>query len=407
MSSHVQNITVPWVPLAEFDWSFARSGPLPWNLTVWSILAVFTALPLWMTFELTVWIFYVFRRYTGLYFWSVLACTWGTTIHAIGFILKFCVPQCNWILATVLAEIGWVGMVTGFSVVLYSRLNLIVGGVHKSRILNLILAMIITDAFLFHVPTIVFQFAVSNKSTHKKFLPYMAPMERVQIMAFSTQEIIISAIYMYNTIKWLKTSFEKRTRNTIALLIWIQVIVILCDVIVITLDYCEYFTLKAVMHSFVYAFKLQLEFVILNDIKAMAQSGSLAVGNSSRTHAGSFGASPDSPSSTVKSPEKSWWSSRLTLLSRKGNDELQTANFGAHDMLTPNRGHHGHMDSITSEKTSQESSYRAQAMTYPNKVDSANGDFITIHPVSVTPSGGRSGGQDLERQYLGRQNREW
>jgi hypothetical protein len=389
MSSHVHNVTVPWVPLAEFDWSFARSGPLPWNLTVWSIIAVFTALPLWMTFELTVWIFYVFRRYTGLYFWSVLACTWGTTIHAIGFVLKFCVPQCNWILATVLAEIGWVGMVTGFSVVLYSRLNIIIGDMRKTRTRNIILAMIITDALLFHVPTIVFQFGVSNKSTHKRFLPYMAPMERVQIMAFSTQEIIISAIYIYHTIKWLKVSFERKTRNTIALLIWIQVIVILCDVIVITLDYCEYFTLKAVMHSFVYAFKLQLEFVVLNDIKAMAQNGRLALASSGKIHTGTYGRSPNSPSSVVNPPEKSWWSSRRTLVSSKGCDEIQAAHSRPYDMLTTSVGRLGHIDSPTSEKISQEFSSTVKATTHTNKTDIENDEFITSHLVTATPSGDR------------------
>jgi len=106
-----------------------------------------------MTVELTVWVFYTFRKWSGLYFWSVLITTWGVTLHAIGFILKFCVPSCNWIFSTVLAEIGWVSMVTGFSVVLYSRLHLVV---HNPRVLQLVLAMIITDAFLFHVPTIVF-----------------------------------------------------------------------------------------------------------------------------------------------------------------------------------------------------------------------------------------------------------
>ena len=273
MSSYVHNVSVPWVPLDDFDWSFARTGPLPYNFTVWSIIAVFTALPIWMTFELTVWVFYIFRRYSGLYFWSVLACTWGTTLHAIGFVLKICVPQCNWILSTILAEMGWVGMVTGFSVVLYSRLNLTVGGLRKNQILRLTLIMVITDAFLFHIPTIVFQFGVSNKPTQAKFLPYMAPMERVQVMAFSIQEVVISGIYIHSTLAYLRTSFQQNSRKTILLLIWIQVTVILCDIIIIVLDYCEYFSLKAVIHSFVYAFKLQLEFVILNDLKAMSQQG--------------------------------------------------------------------------------------------------------------------------------------
>lgn len=268
-----------------------------------------------MTVELTVWIFYTFRRYSGLYFWSVLACTWGTTLHAIGFVLKFCVPECNWIFSTVLAEIGWVGMVTGFSVVLYSRLNLIVGTTLHRRALKLILAMIITDAFLFHVLTVVFQFAVSNKGTHKKFLPYMGPMERVQVMAFSVQEIIISGVYIYSTLAQRHISLHKSMRKTIALLVLIQIVVIMCDVIVIALDYCEYFTLKAVLHSFVYAFKLQLEFVILNDLKAMVEKKDFTYAPRivPDMHIGTDRRREDLEGSAPKTGEESSWSSRLKL----------------------------------------------------------------------------------------------
>jgi len=312
MSHHVQNITVPWVPLDEFDWSFARSGPLPWNQTVWAILAVFTALPIWTTVELTANVFYTFRRYKGLYFYSVLATTWGVTIHAIGFILKFCVPECNWILATVLAEIGWVGMVTGFAVVLYSRMGLLV---RSQKVRRWALAMIIFDAFAFHVPTIVFQFGVSSKSGHAKYLPYMAPMERIQVTGFTVQEIILSVIYIYATLQYLRTSFQRSTRRTITLLAAIQVIVILLDAIVIVLDYCEYFTLKAVLHSFVYAVKLQLEFVILNDVKAMARKGTLVPSNlpTDRFAGESSGAQDSPPSPPAKPLGKKWWPSRPVL----------------------------------------------------------------------------------------------
>jgi hypothetical protein len=238
-----------------------------------SLIAVFTALPLWMTLELTVWIFYTFRRYSGLYFWSVLITTWGVTLHAIGFVLKDCVPQCPWILSTTLAEIGWIGMVTGFSVVLYSRLNLVSFVMQNRFILPLALAMIIIDAVLFHVPTVVFQFGLSNKPTHAKFLPYMNVMERIQILGFSIQEIILSTIYIYGTLKMVQESFNKRARITMVYLILIQVIAILCDALVIGLDYAQYFTLKAVIHSFVYALKLQLEFVILNKFRDVVAKG--------------------------------------------------------------------------------------------------------------------------------------
>ena len=33
--TNYQNITVPYVGLSQFDWSIARTGPLPWNLTLW------------------------------------------------------------------------------------------------------------------------------------------------------------------------------------------------------------------------------------------------------------------------------------------------------------------------------------------------------------------------------------
>lgn len=381
----VHNITVPYVDLAEFDWSFTRSGPLPWNRTVWyaplplsqhsiniprAILAVFTAVPLWMTIELTVWVFYAFRRWSGLYFWSVLICTWGVTLHAIGFILKFCVPSCNWIVSVTLAEIGWVSMVTGFSVVLYSRLHLVV---RSQRILKFVLIMVITDAFLFHVPTIIFQYGVSNKSSHTKYLPFMAPMERVQVLGFSIQEVLISAIYIWATMRMLKGSFNKKIRNTIMFLILIQVVVILADIIVITLDYCEYFTLKAVLHSFVYAFKLQLEFVILNQFKDVIANGGIAPrGLEAMQQEQNGGLSPTAPLKATGSPRK--WGSFITI-GRVGTQETDRS------------------------KGETSGSVTAKGATTPPRPD-VKGVKMDPNQIS-TYVPGQTDTLDIERQYLG------
>ncbi|KAI2470658.1 hypothetical protein F4781DRAFT_390155 [Annulohypoxylon bovei var. microspora] len=269
--SNVQNITVPWVPLDEFDWSFARSGPLPWNLTVWSIIAVFTALPIWTTVELTFWVFYTFEKWRGVYFYSVLGTTWGVTIHAVGFVLKFCVPEVNWIISTILSEIGWVAEVCGFSIVLWSRLHLVIPG--HTKLLRYVLAMILINEVVIGVPTIVFQFLVSGPATHSKYVTHMEIMERVQIMVFSLQETIISGIYVWGTMQLLKLSLNTKAKTTLAFLIIVQVLVVLADVLVVVLDYLGYYTLKAVLHSFVYAFKLQVEFVVLNEFKHIAKGG--------------------------------------------------------------------------------------------------------------------------------------
>ncbi|CRG89259.1 hypothetical protein PISL3812_06295 [Talaromyces islandicus] len=261
-----ENITVPYVPFDQFHWSISYTGPLPWNQTVWSLIAVFTALPLWMTVELTVWVFYLFRRWSGLYFWSVLITTWGVTLHAIGFVLKVCVPRCNYILSMVIAELGWIGMVTGFAMVMYSRLNLI-GFVMRNRyILRLALAMIIVDGIVFHTSTITI-FAIGLANPSARYLSYMNAIERVQIVIFTVQEIILSVIYIYGTFKMAQDSFNNRIRSTINYLIIIQIGAISLDVLITALDFLDYYILKSFIHSFVYALKLQLEFVILNEFR--------------------------------------------------------------------------------------------------------------------------------------------
>ncbi|OKL56109.1 hypothetical protein UA08_08686 [Talaromyces atroroseus] len=246
-----------------------------------SLVAAFTALPLWMTIELTVSVLYVFRRWSGLYFWSVLVTTWSISVHAIGFLLSYCVPSCNQIASSVLAEVGWVGMVSGFAVVLYSRLNLISFVMQNRHILRLALGMIITDAMLFHIPALViFIIGTSSGAMFEKYVTCMNILERIQIVAFSVQELIISGLYIYGTFKMERDSFNSRIRKTIRLLITVQIAVILCDALLITLDFAGYYILKSFIHSFVYAFKLQMEFVILNEFKQLvtqASSGSEAI----------------------------------------------------------------------------------------------------------------------------------
>jgi hypothetical protein len=219
-----------------------------------------------MTIELTVCVFYLFRRWSGLYFWSVLITTWGVTLHAIGFVLKVCVPSCNYIFSMVVAELGWMWMVTGFAMVMYSRLSLI-GFVMRNRyILRLALAMIIINAIVLHTSTITI-FAIGMADPGPKYLPYMNSIERVQIVIFTVQEVILSTIYIYGTFKMAQDSFNNRIRATITYLIIIQIVSILLDVLIAVLDFLDYYILKSFVHSFVYALKLQLEFAILNEFR--------------------------------------------------------------------------------------------------------------------------------------------
>lgn len=170
-------------------------------------------------------------------------------------------------------------MVSGFSLVLYSRLNLLSFIMRNRYISRLALAMIFTDALLFHIPTfIVFMLGISSRASLVKFISVMNILERVQIVMFSVQEVILSGLYIYGTFKMAQDSFDSRIRRTIILLITIQIAAIGCSALLIVLDFMGYYILKSFIHSFVYAFKLQLEFVILNELRRLVTQANSGAG---------------------------------------------------------------------------------------------------------------------------------
>lgn len=144
---------------------------------------------------------------------------------------------------------------------------------------RLALAMIFTDALLFHIPTfIVFMLGISSRASLVKFISVMNILERVQIVMFSVQEVILSGLYIYGTFKMAQDSFDSRIRRTIILLITIQIAAIGCSALLIVLDFMGYYILKSFIHSFVYAFKLQLEFVILNELRRLVTQANSGAG---------------------------------------------------------------------------------------------------------------------------------
>lgn len=81
------------------------TGTLPYNPVEYCILAAGTAIAWAYTIELDLVIFYTFRRRKGLYFWSLLISSWGCTLHALGFVLKFLVGT-SWLVELPFVEIG-------------------------------------------------------------------------------------------------------------------------------------------------------------------------------------------------------------------------------------------------------------------------------------------------------------
>src|ERR1700760_4120782 len=157
-------------------YAMGSAGLVISNTTV-KILFTLAGIALYNTTELIVLIFVSFKRYGGLYFWSLLLATMGIIPYTLGLLFKFFgVIKIN-MLSISLIDIGWQLMVTGQSIVLYSRLHLVL----KNRnILRYVRFMIIGNWFISNVPTTVFVFGASSSQSGSYVLIY-AIWERVQL----------------------------------------------------------------------------------------------------------------------------------------------------------------------------------------------------------------------------------
>jgi hypothetical protein len=253
--------------LSEYDWSLAHFGTLDYNFTVYCLIASFFAVALWLVIDLTAQVHLTFKQYRGLYYFSILVTTWGIAFHAIAFTLKLFVPTSDKIGTTVLAKLGWVMNTTGFAMVLYSRLNLVI---HSRTILRIVLVAILVDAVLLHTPIVVCSFGMSTDSW-QKWISWMNIFERIQIVGFTVQDLTISTIYTWTSARLLNDRYSVRRRNLFAALLFAQTFGFFADMSMLVLDYENMFTLKASLHPFIYAIKLKIEFLVLNQLSILVR----------------------------------------------------------------------------------------------------------------------------------------
>lgn len=231
-------------------------------------IVAFVALALYNALELNVIVFSTFRRFRGLYFWSFLAAANGIIPHSIGFLLKNVVGSQDYGLYITLVAIGWVPMVTGQSLVLYSRLHLIFW---NDAWLRIILGMIVANVFVLHVPIIILMYGANSSQRNSWIQPYIA-YEKVQVTLFFLQELIISAVYIKSCFSFFDTrdslygdAVPKMRRH----LLLVNVFVILIDVPILCLEYTDFYDIQTAYKALVYSVKLKMEFRILDRLVEM------------------------------------------------------------------------------------------------------------------------------------------
>ncbi|KAJ5217271.1 hypothetical protein N7468_010279 [Penicillium chermesinum] len=223
--------------------------------------------------ELIVLCFATFKRYGGLYFWCLLIASFSIIPFCLGYLLIIYNVYDNEF-PVAMELVAWVGMVTGQSLVLWSRLHLVV---QSPRILRITLIMIIVDAIVLHIPAAVLELGShSNKS--ELFERGFNIFERVQLIGFSVQEVILSCLYSYEAVRLLQLRPRGHYRGTLVQLLVINLFMIAMDAAVIAMQFTGLDDVQFTLKAMVYSIKLKLEYAVLNKLVVFAEmSGSTSM----------------------------------------------------------------------------------------------------------------------------------
>ncbi|KAJ5478808.1 hypothetical protein N7530_004317 [Penicillium desertorum] len=226
------------------------------------VFAVFAAIAWYNAIELIVLCFVSFKRRRGIYFWSLLVSSTSIVPLCLGYVLLFFSTGVSPYICVTLVVFGWVPMVTGQSVVLWSRLHLVL---QNPNILSRVLWMIIVDAIIFHIPIIVLLYgtvAVPDSAWSRGY----SVMERIQLVGFCLQELVISAIYVWNTLQILRLRPQGRPDAILHQLLIINILILTLDVAVVVIEYVGYYSMQVMFKPVAYSIKLKLEYAILGKL---------------------------------------------------------------------------------------------------------------------------------------------
>ena len=233
------------------------------------VFAAFAAIAWYNAIELIVLCFISFKRRRSCYFWSLLISSASIVPLYVGYFLFLFRIATSPYMSVTLITFGWTGMVTGQSVVLWSRLHLVL---QNTKVLSGLLWMIIIDAILFHVPTTVLFYGTVAEPT-SNFARGYDIMERIELLGFCIQELIISSIYVWETVKLLRLRPSGRRNSILRQLLFINIAILIIDVAIVIIEYAGLYAIQVMFKPAAYSVKLKLEYAILGRLVLVARRG--------------------------------------------------------------------------------------------------------------------------------------
>ena len=225
-----------------------------------------TAIAWYNCAELIILVFVVFKRYSGLYFWSLLVASVAIIPYSVGAWAKQVGISGSSLAMVALSTIAWFIMVPGQSLVLWSRLHFIT---QDQRLIKGILIMIIVDAIILCIPTAVLTLG-SNSDKPYLFVKGYAVMEKIQMTWFTVQELIISFVYLVEVRRVLTVVYDGRFRKLMFELVAINIAIICMDMALLGVEYASLYQIEVTLKGMVYSIKLKLEFGVLSKLVKIA-----------------------------------------------------------------------------------------------------------------------------------------
>ncbi|CAI6340745.1 unnamed protein product [Periconia digitata] len=276
---------------------------LPMSMT----MAAFSGIAWYTAIELNLRFFHLFKRRKGIYFWSCVVCSWGILLHPLAILLADFQVIADTRIGIPLIYITWWIMTLSFSVVMWSRLHLIMP---NSKYLRWVLYMMIFTTVFISIPSMVIG-PMSQQPTPsgKRLVPFYNIWGKIENATWPLQESIISCLYIWYTHKNMRVSsrahesltsnsnsnassslpsapseysastYSKRFTQLMHHLIATNVMIIVLDAVLLGIVYAEMWYLQGNMKPAVYGIKLRIEFSILNRLVTLTQAGRNPVGS--------------------------------------------------------------------------------------------------------------------------------
>jgi hypothetical protein len=271
------------------------------------------ALSIYNGLELLLLVFTTFRRFQGLYFWSLLVASFGLLPYTIGLMImyftfinsrKSCFRQAPPLSTRLITRVavaglifttfGWPMLVTGQSLVLYSRLHVVLGQENR-KLLKGVKWMIVINAIVFHLSTIVVLFGAYYATQQAAFADAYKYIEKIQMTGFTIQELILSGLYVWKTLDIIHVTSNAATAGTVnrkkrtSRIMWqlfsINVLIVIMDVALLVIEYQDRHVFQQALKGVIYSVKLKMEFAILSKLVALTSRDG---GSSQATFTGAF-----------------------------------------------------------------------------------------------------------------------